>query len=586
MNLSAVRHSSFYPFVQPLARNSADILLHTAPKDVDRCAVVWWKRSEPGLRHTEGMSLRYGVKNSDQWRANLVFPEQAHYIKYYFLLRDFDGLTVLFTSRGVVPLDPEKDEDLRLIRAMDTCSVPDGETPSAENGCFEILQINETDILSVPTWAIGAVYYQIFPERFAKDVDRSRTLDGTQALDPWDAEPTRDNYLGGTLNGITSRLGYLADLGVECLYLNPVFRGDFNHKYATTDYFSIDPMFGTQDDLIRLTDTAHSLGIRVVLDGVFNHVGIHFAPFADWLEKGSSSAFAGWFYPGEQPARIDERCYECVGDYAYMPRLRGCCPEVRKFVREVLLYWLRVAHIDGWRFDVADELDRHAVSGWCEAIKAEFPDAVLIAETWGDATRMVSPDSMDCAMNYLFRDAMVDYFAHRTIHESDLAHRLSAMLARYPDQTNLAMYNCLGSHDTPRFLTECGGNKATLKLAMAFQMLFPGAPAVYYGDEAGMTGENDPGCRGGMVWEKADRELRDWEAEWIHLRKQQPLLRHGGYRMVLADDKQHLFAFERFDRDHSLLAVFNMDNKPHSTDFAGRAESVDVSPLSVKIINL
>ena len=520
--------------------------------ELNACELVWWKRTTPEEQHRASMVIRLANNYTTQWQVEMTFPEEAHYIKYGFLLTDPEGNHVWLNAYGVHPT-------------------------FAVEGSFELLQINSTDLITIPEWSKGCIYYQIFPDRFA----RNGAVRG--GLSPWDALPTRENYLGGNLSGIIARLPYLAGLGIECVYLNPIFLGDFNHKYATIDYLKIDPMFGTEMELIDLVDQAHQLGIRVILDGVFNHTGIHFAPFMDWMEKGEGSAYKDWFYPKQYPIRLSASCYECVGDYPYMPRLNGANPEVRKYVRDVLLYWLDRAHIDGWRFDVADELDRHAVTWWREEVKKAYPDAVMLGETWGDASRLLGADGFDCAMNYLFRDAMIDYFAHETITEAELDERLNSMLMRYPDDANLAMYNCLGSHDTARFLTEAKGEKWRLRLAKAFQMLFPGAPAIYYGDELGMTGENDPGCRGGMTWDRQDQDLLAWEKELIQIRKAHPAVRYGSYAVLKAED--HLFAFLRESEADRLIALFNMGNQTRHLDLAELSGSVDVQPYSVKIIN-
>ena len=551
MNLSAVRHLSFYPFVQPIARDKARFVLEGSAGDLAACELVWWRRSLPDEQHRA--SLSRGLSNGavEQWQAEVCFPEEIHYIKYAFCLTDNEGKQAWFNSYGM----------------------SDGFNPS---GSFELLQVNATDVLSVPDWAKGCIFYQIFPERFHK------TGPACDGLDPWDAEPTRENFLGGNLRGILEKLPCLSELGVECLYLNPIFEGDYNHKYATTDYLKIDPAFGTEADLIELVEKAHSLGIRVILDGVFNHCGIHFPPFVDLLENGEASRFRDWFYPKKYPVEIDAKCYECVGDYPYMPRLNGESPEVRDYVEKVLLYWLERAHIDGWRFDVADELDRHAVTRWREAVKRAYPDALLLCETWGDASRLLGPDGFDSAMNYLFRDAMVDFFAHSAMDAKALKARLDGMLMRYPREINHVQYNLIGSHDTARFLTEAKDEKWRLRLAMAFQMLFPGAPAVYYGDEIGMTGENDPGCRGGMAWDHQDTELLQWQKDMIALRKRHPALRLGSYRVLAA--KAGLFAFERKLGDDRVAAFFNASDTPEQLDFAETGETVHIPPRSVKII--
>lgn len=265
-----------------------------------------------------------------------------------------------------------------------------------------------------------------------------------------------------------------------------------------------------------------------------------------------------------------------------MPRLNGANGEVRNYVQKVLLYWLEHAHIDGWRFDVADELDHHAVTIWREAVKQAYPDALMLAETWGDASRLLGPDGFDSAMNYLFRDAAIDFFAKGTITADQFKDRLDSMLRWYTEEINLSMYNLLGSHDTARFLTEAKGEAWRLRLAMAFQMLFPGAPAIYYGDELGMTGENDPGCRGGMAWDTPDKALHAWQKELIALRKKHQCLRTGAYRMLAAKD--NLFAFQRADQKDCVITVFNTGDKPQQLDLTDAEEPVHIPPHSVKII--
>lgn len=551
MNLSAIRHLSFYPFVQALARNKAGFILEAAAGDLAGCELVWWKRTTPDVKHAVPMCLHRENDRTAQWIAEADFEEEAHYIKYGFSLTGRENRRIWYNAYGF-------------------------QEEAQTEGSFELLQINRTDVLSVPAWSKGCVYYQIFPERFA------RVGAAADSFADWRDPPTRENFLGGNLKGIIGRLQYLADLGIGCIYLNPIFLGDFNHKYATTDYFKIDPLFGTESDLKTLVCKAHRLGIRVILDGVFNHAGIHFAPFMDLMEKGEGSAYKDWFYPKQYPIRIDPACYECVGDYPYMPRLNGENPDVRKYVRDVLLYWLEHAGIDGWRFDVADELDRHAVTWWREEVKRRYPDALMLCETWGDASRLLGPDGFDCAMNYLFRDAVIGFFAHGSISAPAFDKRLNSMLMRYPEENNLAMYNCLGSHDTARFLTEAKGEKWRLRLAMAFQMLFPGAPAIYYGDEIGMTGENDPGCRGGMAWDAPDEELLAWQKQWISLRTKHPALRTGAYTVLRAEG--NLFAFRRTDGSDHVIAVFNTGSDPKQLDLTETEEPVHIPPRSVKII--
>lgn len=555
MNLPAVIHEPLLAFRQPLARDLIRFRLFTAQGDCAAVTLTCWKRSEPypdAARHIP-MAVRRSDGLRDEWSCDVSFPEEAHYIKYFFTLAGADGETQHYCEQGFTAQEPVR-------------------------GHFELLQVAASELPAQPAWSRGMVYYQIFPERFAAG-DPGK---GLHAYDPWDAPPTRQNYMGGDLSGIRGRLPYLRDLGAECLYLTPVFAADGNHKYATADYFAVDPDFGTNEQLCALVAEAHALGLRVVLDGVFNHAGTRFAPFADLLANGQASPCRDWFYVKRYPVEIDAACYECVGDYAPMPRLNTGNPEVRAFILSVMLYWLDTAHIDGWRLDVADELDAATLRSLREGVKARYPDALLLGETWGDARRLVAEgDQLDCAMNYLFRDAMVDFFARGVIDARELDCRLQRMLMKYPDDTNLCMYNCLGSHDTARFLTEAGGEAWRLKLATAFQLFFPGSPALYYGDEMGMTGENDPGCRGGMAWEHEGGPLHRWVRALTALRG--PETRLGAYRTLYA--RGDGFVFERRLGGRRAVLAVNRGDAPITTDFTDAAGTLTVPPRSVKIIH-
>jgi len=554
MNAAAIRHDSVLLFRQPIARNIVRFRILTASEDITQCSIVCWKRTTPEKRFTFSLKIRAQDGQSDEWVVETVFPEEAHYIKYFFHLKDREGGEGFYSERGFTREEPFQ-------------------------GFFELLQVNAADVIAPPEWAMGAVYYQIFPERFA----RGDYLPKSHALENWNAEPTRENYLGGDLAGIRKRLPYLQRLGVDCLYLTPVFEGDFNHKYATTDYFAIDPDFGTEAELKALVEDAHARGLRILLDGVFNHTGVRFAPFRDLLENGERSRFRDWFYPKRYPIAIDAACYECVGDYPYMPRLNTANRQVQGFILAVMRYWIRRVGIDGWRLDVADELDADCVRYLRRELRAEYPQALLLGETWGDAARMLNEnDQFDTVMNYLFRDAMADYFARGAIDARELDRRLQRLLMKYPQETTLCLYNCLSSHDTARFLTEAGGEGWRLRLAIAFQMLFPGSPAVYYGEEIGMTGGNDPGCRAGMQWERQDQELLQWVTELIRLRHAHEAIRLGAYRTLLCDSQRQLFVFERAYQNDRVIAAFNTGGE--SQDFAAAGGSIPVPARAVKII--
>ena len=543
-------HHSFYPFMQTIARFEVRVSAYTLNDHISSCHLIWWQRGNMQEKHTVQMVRAHESGSRSQWVGEVCWQSEIHYLKYYFELIDNENRIFFADEYGV------------------------SEIPGTEQTAFELLQTHSENIISVPEWAKGCVFYQIYPDSFSLPPEASDS-----EKENWNSKPDKDHYLGGTLRGILSRIPYLKDLGVNCLYLTPIFQADFTHRYATTDYMKIDPRLGTERDLIDLTEALHDNGIRIVLDGVFNHCGVHFAPFEDVLKNGEKSPYKAWFHINKYPVTIDPSCYECVGDYSLMPRLNGACPEVRKYVKSVLLYWLKTAHIDGWRFDVADELDENAVRYWRECVRRKYPEALMLAETWHPGTLIADGGShFDCAMNYLFRSAMLDYFAHDTIDENTFISRIEDMLMCYPEDINDAMYNLVGSHDTPRFLTECRNEKWRVKMAAAFQMLFRGSPAIYYGDEIGMVGENDPGCRAGTTWNHMDPDLLNWVKYLISIRKTHPAVIKGKCSLSVRSDG--CLVLERTLDSDRVTAVFNKVSV-NSADAAGK---VDVPARSVKII--
>lgn len=529
----AVFHLNTEEYIYPISRRQLVVRIRTARENIKQCKMVYWDRTKPTDKREAVLQCCQREKLFDYFEGDVFFSKIARYQKYYFLLEDKEGKEWYFSTWGVTDATPSE-------------------------GAFEYLYANEGDIVKVPQWAKGVIFYQIFPERFWNgDFDND-----PEGCVPWGSKPTRENYMGGDLKGILDKLPYLHQLGVECIYLNPIFEGDFNHKYATTDYFKIDPAFGNEAILKRLVQECHIYGIRIILDGVFNHTGIHFKPFLDILEKQKNSAYRNWYYIAHFPVQVTHYDYECVGAYKWMPKLNSSNAEVRRFIIRVMDYWIEKFGIDGWRLDVADEVD---YTVWQEAnrfLKEKYPDILLIGETWGYGGKMLRGDQMDSVMNYMFRDAVRDYFGQEKIQASEFDSRLNHMLALHKRETNLLMYNLIDSHDTERFLYYCDGNKKKLKLAAAFQFLFPGSPAVYYGDEAGMTGGNDPECRGTMVFsEEADEELLDWYRKLCTFRKEYSCLRKGAYRTICVEDKENIFGFVRFTDQEILYLLFHNEEK-------------------------
>ena len=427
-----------------------------------------------------------------------------------------------------------------------------------------------------PGWFGAGVTYQIFPDRFCRlvPVDPAGLVGRRWVHEDWDDTPewrpdpdgeirNRD-FFGGTLAGITSKLDDLKALGVTTLYLCPIFESASNHRYNTADYTRIDPMLGTEADFRALCAQARQRGMRVILDGVFNHTGSQSMYFnADGYyptlgaAQSQDSPWYSWYRFHHWPDS-----YDSWWGIRTLPAVEESSPSYVDFIIDgkdsIIRRWLR-AGASGWRLDVADELPTAFLEAFAAAMRAYKPDCILLGETWGDAGRLVSANRLDSAMNYLFRDAAVAWLAKDALSASEFGCRLNRALALYPNETNLRMYNLLDSHDTARFLYEAGGDKARLRLAAALQMTFPGSPAIFYGDEVGLSGPNDPGCRMAMPWdeEKQDMRLLRWYRQLISLRLASDSLTAGDFHTVLADDAANVYAFSRAVPGEQTLVVLH-----------------------------
>ena len=406
-----------------------------------------------------------------------------------------------------------------------------------------------------PAWVRDAVFYQIFPDRFAA----SARVVKPGPLEPWDAAPTLNGFKGGDLLGVAEHLDDLADLGINALYMTPIFQSASNHRYHTYDYFRVDPLLGGDAALKELLDEAHLRGIRVVLDGVFNHTGRGFWPFHHVLETGIGSPYRKWFRfdearlargetirayaePGERASRVG---YEAWWDMPALPKLNTDEPAVREHLFAAAEHWLRFG-IDGWRLDVPGEIRDEAF--WQEfrrRCRAVNPEAYLVGEIWTVAPEWLRGDRFDALMNYPLAEAILGFVAGSHLDEAVVRRhhefgvhtklldgpafgaRLGELLAAYRPEVTEAQLNLLDSHDSPRFLTMVGGDKASFRLALVVLAALPGAPCVYYGDEVGLEGGLDPDNRRGFPWDPArqDLDLRAFVRSLLRLRQAEPALR-------------------------------------------------------------
>ncbi len=433
------------------------------------------------------------------------------------------------------------------------------ETYNFEEGFYNFFQmpyINSNDVMEVVEWMRGAVFYQIFVDRFYQgDCEK----DTGYITMKWGEPPTPKSFAGGDLKGISTKLDYIKNLGVNAIYLTPIFEAASNHKYDISNYKRIDPQFGSEKDLKELVKKAHEYGIRIVLDAVFNHCSMEMAEFQDVLKKGRKSAYYYWFIIDGDFPDPEQMNYECFAACSYMPKLNTAEKEVQDFLIDIALYWIREADIDGWRLDVSDEVSHEFWRRFRREVRTEKKDCIIIGENWHDARPYLMGDQYDSIMNYSFTKACLDYFAKSCFSAKGMAEKLNSILMRNTEQVNHMMLNLLDSHDTHRFFTEVSGDKDRLLAAIALEMIFPGVPCIYYGTEICMEGGYDPDSRRCFDWDSSHWDMGVWKniKELIGLRSN-PILKYGRVHIFEEDE---MLCVKRIYHGHSIILRINLTGK-------------------------
>ena len=434
---------------------------------------------------------------------------------------------------------------------------------------------------AAPDWFGRGVSYQIFPDRFCRSrlPDAAGLVGDRTVHENWQDTPeyrpdergeirNRD-FFGGDLAGIISKLDYLKSLGVTTLYLNPIFEAASNHRYNTADYMAIDPMLGTAEDFRALCREAHARGMRVLLDGVFNHTGSasrYFNADGFYPELGAAqskdSPYYNWYHFTHWPDS-----YDAWWGIKTLPAVEENQASYRDFIirseDSVVRHWLRCG-ADGWRLDVADELPDDFIAELRQAMDAEKPDCLLLGEVWEDGSNKIAYDrrrkyllgrETHGLMNYPFRTAALDWLCGGDA--AAFRESMEQLRENYPSPAFYSAMNFLSTHDTPRILTLLGGEptpadkaeRAAAQLSPAGRELarrrlmlgalllytFPGSPTVYYGDEAGMEGYEDPLNRRAFPWGAEDEELLRWYRKLGQLRGGRPSLQRGDICYLYAD---------------------------------------------------
>lgn len=479
MNKYAVQHIMDSSYCFPISEHDITIRLRTAKDDIDQVYIIYESKYHIQDHQNKAvMEKIFSGKEFDYYSINLHLEDTR--LAYIFYL--YDGKEYKYFSEDGL---------------TDTYDYSTG-----FYNFFQFPYINKADILPMVDWMKSARFYQIFVDRFnIGDKDKDMSYVNLK----WGDKPTPKSFAGGDIKGITDKLSYIKSLGIDSIYLTPVFKSISNHKYDISDYLEIDKDFGNSEDLKELVDNAHENGMHIVLDAVFNHCSDEIAQFQDVLKKGKTSEYYKWFIiNGDKPDQKEVN-YETFASCNYMPKFDTSNPEVRKFLIGIAVHYIKEYHIDGWRLDVSDEVSHDFWREFRRAVKKENPEAVIIGENWHDASVYLKGDQYDSIMNYAFTKATLDYFSTDKLDAKGMAERLNDLLARNSDTVNHMMLNLLDSHDTHRFYSEVSEDDRKFKAALCLLYLYPGVPCIFYGTEIKIPGGYDPDCRKCMDWDKADK---------------------------------------------------------------------------------
>lgn len=555
---SALLHIPKSSYAYAYSKNSINVRLRTKRGEFSEVNILFGDKYSNAEYEKEKMQILFSDYMYDYYEINLK-SETKRLIYAFEMYKNKERL--FFTEAGIKQELDMKNE--------------------AQANYFQYPYINNIDIHRKPSWTEDSVFYQIFPDRF---------FNGNPDISPenvqkWGTKPRFNSFMGGDLKGILEKIPYLKELGVNTLYLTPIFKSGSNHKYDTADYYEIDPCFGEKKDFKKLVDELHKNGMKIVLDAVFNHSGIDFFAFEDVCRNGEKSKYKDWFYIKKFPVDKDEiirryksakdgeswyldkdgndvRTYEMFAFYPYMPKFNTENRELKKYLIEAGKYWIREYKIDGWRLDVANEIDHQFWREFRSEIKALNPESLIIGEVWHNAEVWLRGDQFDSVMNYPLNHLLKHYIVSNTMDKEEFCHEINKIVIANTGQVNEMMLNFLSSHDIERYYTACSGKKGKLLSSYAFIFTFIGIPMIYYGDEIGMKGGADPDCRRCMDWDENNRDKKIFETvkRLIKIRKENKALKKGSFSWIELDSD--LLSYIREYEEEKVLVILNNTPKP------------------------
>lgn len=556
MNKSAILHipRSQYAFAQN--EHTLTIRIRTGKNDITACNLYFGDRAYPRTP-VEFTALPMSFTASDELFDYYEVTFDSPYLRvcYYFELKSQEEWFYYYGEQFKKELP-----DIVL----------DGQVIEGRSEYFQYPFILRSEILTIPDWFREAVVYNIFPDSFA--TGKESMVCESKLLSLTDGNLSRSR-LGGTIRGILENLDYIKNLGFTCIYLNPIFTAGEYHKYDLIDYYHIDPCLGTDEDFRELVKEIHNKDMKIIIDGVFNHCGWYFFAFEDVIQHGENSVYRDWFYELNFPVKrptTEPPTYSCFAYEKKMPKLNTSNPQVIAYFEKVCKYWIMEFGIDGWRLDVANEVDMNFWRSFRQAAREANPNIVLIGEVWENAEIWLRGDMFDSTMNYDFRRHCRDFFALQTIDGKTFAERINQMYYRYPLSISLGQLNLLDSHDVPRFLTLCSDNLAKWKLSALFLFLSAGVPCLFYGDEKGISGIAENDYRRPMPWEETEdyNHITTFVRNLISIRKNYLFhdIETSKDTIKTSNFSDHMLIIEKYSKKGKVLIYLNVSEKACSLE--------------------
>ncbi len=554
MNKAAIYHHCGDTWCYALDESTVHIRIKTATFDIDLVEIVSadpFEMNKIGDKYVWNSSVQPMTKCGtngvhDFWEIFITPPFKR--LKYWFIIHK-GNQTWALGEKGLV-------DTVDLQNTWNTFVFP---------------YIHQKEIFHSPKWVSDTIWYQIFPERYNNgnpSLNRAGTKD-------WQLGKVSNlDFYGGDLPGITLKLDHIASLGFNGIYLTPIFESPSVHKYDTTDYMKIDPAFGTLDDLKTLVAECHKKGIKIILDAVFNHSGTKFAPWLDVLEKGENSAFKNWFIIDRFPLFNDPEAkwdghkanFRTFAFTTGMPKLNTANPATCEYLLAVAEFYIKECDIDGWRLDVANEVDHEFWQLFRTRVKEAKPDAYIVGEIWHHSIDWLRGDQFDSVMNYHPGQAFCNFLrCSKEIPDGKaLAERMTTLEMSYPLGVTRSLFNLLDSHDTERLISQLSGNIALARQAWLLLVLLPGSPCFYYGSEYAVIGDHDPDCRRCMPWDPAFQNSNQYEfiKDIIAVRRKYMVLcNKGSHTWVYDEIVGDLFGIRITDGDQRVTALVNRGSK-------------------------